>query len=53
MLNSSSDSIVTVRNPIINEIMSDLATVAVELILTENLSSGAGTYSCIATNAAD
>ena len=33
--------------------MSDLATVAVELILTENLSSGAGTYSCSATNAAD
>ncbi len=33
--------------------MSDLATVAVELILTETQSSDAGNYSCRATNAAD
>ncbi len=54
ILNSSSDSRVTIRNPIINEPERALATVTRELVLTQTTTSDAGSdYSCRATNAAD
>ncbi len=53
MLNSSSDSRVTIRSPIINEPERALATITGELVLTETSTSNAGSdYSCRATNAA-
>ncbi len=54
MLNSSSDSRVTIGNPIINETERALATVTRELVLTQTSASDAGSdYSCRATNVAD
>ncbi len=54
MLNSSSDSRVTIRSPIIYKPERALATVTRELILTQTNASDAGSdYSCRATNAAD
>ncbi len=54
MLNSSSDSRVTIRSPIINEPERALATVTRELVLTQTSTSDAGSdYSCRATNAAE
>ncbi len=53
MLNSSSDSRVTIGNPIINEPDRAIATVTRELVLTQTSTSDAGSdYSCRATNAA-
>ncbi len=53
MLNSSSDSRVTIESPMINEPERALATVTRELVLTQTSTSDAGSdYSCRATNAA-
>ncbi len=53
MLNSSSDSRVTIGIPMINEPERALATVTRELVLTQTSTSDAGSdYSCRATNAA-
>ncbi len=53
MLNSSSDSRVTIESPMINEPERALATVTRELVLTQTNTSDAGIdYSCRATNAA-
>ncbi len=52
-LNSSSDSRVTIGNPMINEQYRAIATVTRELVLTQTSTSDAGSdYSCRATNAA-
>ncbi len=53
MLNSSSDSRVTITSPMVNETERALATVTRELVLTQTSTSDAGSdYSCRATNAA-